>query len=742
MQESIMATESEAAWTELIEALAEEPGELAFRAVASILDTWPGPDAVQAFALASDRLATWPDEARLAPWTWCVAAANGELPPSMALARALRTWSGHDGCDAVQLHELGDSAFLRSITHFEIGAYDGITSFEPLYENPDRWPALRHVFAPDWAYDTSIAHLLQSPLVDQLEFLGLDLIGQRQIERARLSVRSDRLLVLAVKSGIHDALIGFLESSHLPRLRTLALEFKGTDRSAPAAARRLAKLPVLSHLTRLELSGPFFDELLVPLIKSVTCPLEALTIVGPSYIDYMEISNEAWLTPAAFRVLAKSKALKAINDLHIENERVGDATVDVVKACTPGRLERLSLVDVGLTDQGAEALARLPQLAGLSHLDLRANYIGPTGLAALCMSPHLGPITTLAIGGRPFNPYYDSKHPQAIGDEGLAEIARARPFQSVRDLQVANARIGPEGIAALARSDLSDRLRALDLSTNDLGLAGAKALAKSAWPSLRELRLHTCGLDDVAVQVLGQADLQNLRDLDLSYNSVGPEGAAALAASARLARLWRLNLHDNFVDDAGLIALAQSRVLTRLLELDFEQDCRNYRAAAFGDNAARAVANSLALRRLDAFFGGYLDEYAGGRDQHPFTRAGLAVIAASSSLRPAARLGLVLAKDLEDTSRAHDAAHEANRMTKEEAAEKIQEFEREVDEYLGEPLPPGERLSDLIAAACESGNDASASPSVNPIPESVSPEVADSERRKCDFRFKGRGAGV
>lgn len=144
-----MATQSEAAWAELNDVLSEEPGELSFRAVASILDTWPGSDAAHAFAFASESLASWPDEARLAPWTWCVAAANGETPPSMALARAVRTWSGRDGCDAVQLPEFADQPFLGSITRLEIGAYDGVTSLEPLYENPDRWHALRHLFAPD-----------------------------------------------------------------------------------------------------------------------------------------------------------------------------------------------------------------------------------------------------------------------------------------------------------------------------------------------------------------------------------------------------------------------------------------------------------------------------------------------------------------------------------------------------------------------------------------------------------------
>ena len=44
LQRSTMAGETHAGWIELRDALGEEPGELAFRAVASILDTWPGDD--------------------------------------------------------------------------------------------------------------------------------------------------------------------------------------------------------------------------------------------------------------------------------------------------------------------------------------------------------------------------------------------------------------------------------------------------------------------------------------------------------------------------------------------------------------------------------------------------------------------------------------------------------------------------------------------------------------------------
>ena len=197
------------------------------------------------------------------------------------------------------------------------------------------------------------------------------------------------------------------------------------------------------------------------------------------------------------------------------------------------------------------------------HLDLRANQLGPNGIAAICRSPYLSGVTTLQLSAERFyNPYYGGKHVQAIGDDGLAAIVAARAFANLRALEVANASVSPAGVAVLAGSPLASQIRRLDLSTNELGSEGAQALAATPWPVLRDLRLRRCALDDAAIEPLARADFRRMRDLDLSYNSVGPSGAVALATSARLEKLWRLNLHDNFIGDTGLIALARSSTLT------------------------------------------------------------------------------------------------------------------------------------------------------------------------------------
>jgi hypothetical protein len=540
-----------------------------------------------------------------------------------------------------------------------------------------------------------------------------------------------------VECGINDRLIGLMKSSRLPRLRELSLTHDAYDVLDGEAARRLARLPTMRRLTRLELEGRFPDEVLVPLFEAMPWTLEALTIKGRQCSDYHTTGDDSWLTPSGIAAVAQCPSLKTLREVHIENERVGDGIVDVVAACTAGRLERLALVDVDLTDEGAEALARLPQLAGVTQLDVRGNLLGPEGIAAISRSPHLGGVTSLAIGGRFFNPYYDFRRNQPIGDEGLATISIAPALAAVRELDVANAAIGPDGLLALARSGLAGRLHRLDLSTNEVGLQGAQALAGSRWPNLRELTLRRCNLDGDAIKELAGADFGSLHDLDLSYNSIGPSGAAALSACAMLAKLWRLSLHDNLIGDAGLIALATSPILNRLVELDVEQDCWNYHSAKFGDLAARAVAKSSTLRRLDSLRCGCVGEHYCEREAEQFTDLGLAEIDNAASLRPAMRSGLRRARVAgDDDSELGDPAAEMPRADAHEVIQSLMSGLSRMSVAFGEPA---ERLPDLLTDLLKPGRDAPASEPVQTA-ASLSLEAADQIRRNNDFRFRPRTA--
>jgi hypothetical protein len=76
-------------WTELTEFDHCAPSPLAFRAMVALLDTWAGDDQAAAINYADALLSRWSDAVRLAPWSWCKAAARRAVPPTWPLVSAL-----------------------------------------------------------------------------------------------------------------------------------------------------------------------------------------------------------------------------------------------------------------------------------------------------------------------------------------------------------------------------------------------------------------------------------------------------------------------------------------------------------------------------------------------------------------------------------------------------------------------------------------------------------------------------
>ena len=235
-------------------------------------------------------------------------------------------------------------------------------------------------------------------------------------------------------------------------------------------------------------------------------------------------------------------------------------------------------------------------------LELRAGGRRLDGAGTAAFSRLLAANRTLrllCIGGADF------------GNEGAAALATGlAQNQSLRELDLAGPRgIGPEGAEALAqalgsqqtslhpatqRADIgshmqclecaepeSTGLQALDLSGNPIGDAGACALAEHA-SVLERLSLSTCGLACGAAERLGEAATSTgsrLRELDLSGNQLGPEGADMLAkslttnlAACGSAALQILNLADTGIADAGAAAmLAVAAALPTLRHLDMSK---------------------------------------------------------------------------------------------------------------------------------------------------------------------------
>jgi uncharacterized protein (TIGR02996 family) len=118
------------------------------------------------------------------------------------------------------------------------------------------------------------------------------------------------------------------------------------------------------------------------------------------------------------------------------------------------------------------------EAAPIRHLRLVAPY---DRLGELLAAPQLGRLAFLDFGSY-----------RALGDQGLAVVARCPFLRHLEGLLLRGQDITPEGVAALTASPYLHRLRWLDLAGNRLGADGARLLA--GWPGLAGLtRLDVSG---------------------------------------------------------------------------------------------------------------------------------------------------------------------------------------------------------------------------------------------------------
>jgi uncharacterized protein (TIGR02996 family) len=151
----------------------------------------------------------------------------------------------------------------------------------------------------------------------------------------------------------------------------------------------------------------------------------------------------------------------------------------------------------------------------------------------------------------------------------LAELAASPLLARVRSLTLPEHALTPEQVEVLAASPWLAGLQHLDLSEDAVGVGEPAFLAGlHRLKGLRILRLSGNALGDEGLRVLLQGGFSNLRELDLSHNSITDQGLISLAGSPLLANLQVLNLSRNLIGDTGAAALAHSDNLASLRGLD------------------------------------------------------------------------------------------------------------------------------------------------------------------------------
>jgi len=178
-----------------------------------------------------------------------------------------------------------------------------------------------------------------------------------------------------------------------------------------------------------------------------------------------------------------------------------------------------------------------------------------------------------------------------LTDRAARAICEARPA-ALAAIDLSWNHVGPGGAGELAALEGLERLR---LYHNDVGPDGAAAIARSARP-LQSLNLCGNHLGDAGVAALRAPRLAALRELALGWNDISDAGARALAAGHAAAA-------------SGAATAAAAAAWPRLESL-------NIRANQLGADGAAALLALPALTRL-------------GLDENPLGNDGVAALAAA-----------------------------------------------------------------------------------------------------------------
>lgn len=205
--------------------------------------------------------------------------------------------------------------------------------------------------------------------------------------------------------------------------------------------------------------------------------------------------------------VADSPVLGHIHELHLSRNSLREKGVRTILASTRlTGLHTLSLQNNGVTERCLETLVSCTTLPRLKRLDLSSNYIYAQAIRQLLLAPgFLGRLTSLSLSGN------------WLGSQ-VAPLLLACPDPlKLRNLDLSLTNLQEKGVEALVGSALFAGLRSLRLAYNQLTTQAALSLA-------------------------GASELRNLVYLDVSGNSIGDEGARALARSPYLSGVRELVL--------------------------------------------------------------------------------------------------------------------------------------------------------------------------------------------------------
>ena len=275
---------------------------------------------------------------------------------------------------------------------------------------------------------------------------------------------------------------------------------------------------------------------------------------------------------------------------------------------------KLSANKVAEDIDACEALMNaIENLQSVKVLDLSQNYLGERGVRAVCeglLKRRRRPIDQ--FGKRPeglkiLNVSHDSI--ENNGALALANMFRAFPDEVSEKLDVSFNGIFEQGATALAEAmrsqssgmrSLRSFRRELDFRCNSVGFEGACALAKCL-DGTRSLNLSNNGIKDAGLKILARHLKTNftVTHFDARGNDITSDGAFYLAdCLSENSTLLDISLDSNRLDDRAAIDFAEnlsSNLATRLSILDL---ARNDIEDEGGMRLANFLATNVSIARL------------------------------------------------------------------------------------------------------------------------------------------------
>jgi len=376
---------------------------------------------------------------------------------------------------------------------------------------------------------------------------SLTLLGPTKAQREVLAsnaLGSLRKLVLVTDEKGIDALV---DLPVLGRLESLDLQLRGDVAEALARLAGAGPLPRLDHL---EIRA-----------DPTSIPIDVTPLAGSSIAAGLRSLVLGSLDdPEGARVLGDLEALQSL-----EVWDLGEAAGPVLcSGPLVGRLERLKLQHPSRS--AIVALAGNPGATALRRLELggflqTVEVVGDEGVEALARSPHLAGLVALDLGGCAMGPR---------GAEALADSA-AFPKLRVLNLQRRN-HLGVTGVKALSRWSSLRGVHTLYLPLEEPEPAAVLAPLLESGSLHRVRRLDLWGPEeeggDAVVEALVRADLPVLSHLAMAHApSFRSRGAKALLSSGGLPELAILWARLKKVPKAARLALGE-----RYLVFDSEWD--------------------------------------------------------------------------------------------------------------------------------------------------------------------------